>query len=105
MSAESFDGKRSSEPEEWPLDDDDCYSQVADEQLDELERGNYPELYNAVLGTCAEILADPRRAQSRSSAITIKDGIRFRLAVQDHHPYKVFWSSDGPRIEAVFPYP
>ena len=104
MSQGSTKGNRSSESEERTLDDGDGYSQVADEHLDELERGDNPELYNAVLDICAEIFADPGRAQSRSSALSTKDGIRFRLAVPDHYPYKVFWSSDGPRIEAVFPF-
>jgi hypothetical protein len=40
-----------------------------------------------------------------SAAVQTADGIVFRLAVPGRHPYKVFWSSDGPRIEAIFPYP
>jgi hypothetical protein len=31
--------------------------------------------------------------------------VRFRLPVAGHPPYKVFWSSEGPRVEAVFPHP
>jgi hypothetical protein len=50
------------------------------------------------------VLANPGQAQSRSSALTTAEDMRFRLAVPGHHPYKVFWSSEGPRIEAVFPY-
>jgi hypothetical protein len=46
----------------------------------------------------------PRVAQARSTAITTTDGIRFRLPVVGHPPHKAFWSSDGPRIEAVFPH-
>ena len=38
-------------------------------------------------------------------AITTADGIRMRLPVIGHPPYKVFWSTDGPRIEAIFPHP
>jgi hypothetical protein len=86
-------------------DVDDSYSEVATEQLDALEVGEDPELYNAVLETCELVFNQPGRAQSLSAAITTKEGIRFRLAVDGHYPYKVFWSSDGPRIEAVFPYP
>ncbi len=81
------------------------YSEVANAQLDEIENGSDPDLYNALMDVCEFVLANPRQAQSRSSALTTSDGIRFRLAVPGRHPYKVFWSSEGPRIEAVFPYP
>jgi hypothetical protein len=78
------------------------YSEIANAQLDEIENEN--DLYDALLDVCEFVLAHPGQAQSRSSALTTAEGIRFRLAVPGHHPYKVFWSSDGPRIEAVFPY-
>lgn len=80
------------------------YSEVANAQLDEIENGGDPDPYDALLDVCVFVLAHPGQAQSRSSALTTAEGIRFRLAVPGHHPYKVFWSSDGPRIEAVFPY-
>jgi hypothetical protein len=80
------------------------YSAVADEQLDALEASS-PELYNDVLTVCELIFADPGRAQSMSSAIQTDHGIVLRLAVPGHSPYKVFWTSEGPRIEAVFPHP
>jgi hypothetical protein len=80
------------------------YSEVADEQLNGLE-ANDASLYNDVLIVCESIFADASRAQSMSAAIQTVDGIVFRLAVPGRHPYKVFWRSDGPRIEAVFPYP
>jgi len=83
----------------------DAYSQVADEQLDSLEAGSDVDLYNAVLDACELILLLPAQARARSTAITTAEGIRFRLPVAGHPPYKVFWSSDGPRIEAVFPHP
>jgi hypothetical protein len=44
----------------------------------------------------------PDQAQALSTAITTAGGIRFRLPVVGYPPLKVFWSSDGPRIEAVF---
>ena len=81
------------------------YSEVADAQLDELEAGDDAQLYNDVLETCTRIGADPASAQSRSSAIQTEHGIRFSLAVRGHPSYKVFWSPDGPRIEALFKYP
>lgn len=83
----------------------DAYSQVADKQLDSLEAGGDVDLYNAVLDTCDLIFRLPAQAQARSTAITTDEGIRFRLPVAGHPPYKVFWSSEGPRIEAVFPHP
>jgi hypothetical protein len=60
---------------------------------------------DAVLDACELIFRLPAQAQTRSTAITTAEGIRFRLPVAGHPPYKVFWSSDGPRIEAVFPHP
>jgi hypothetical protein len=80
------------------------YSEVADEQLDELQASN-EALYNDILIVCESIFANAVRAQSMSAAIQTGEGIVFRLAVPGRHPYKVFWSSSGPRIEAVFPYP
>ena len=80
------------------------YSAVADAQLDALERADDVDLYNAVLDTCELILRLPSAARSRSTAITTAEGVRLRLPIAGHPPYKVFWSSDGPRIEAVFPH-
>lgn len=80
------------------------YSEVADQQLTELE-ANDPALYNDVLTVCEAIFADASRAHSMSAAIRANEVIDFRLAVPGRHPYTVFWSSAGPRIEAVFPYP
>jgi hypothetical protein len=81
------------------------YSEVADKQLDALESSDDHALYNAVLDACDLIFRLPSEAQRRSTAITTHEGIRFRLPVAGHPPYKVFWSADGPRIEAVFPHP
>jgi len=81
------------------------YAEVADQQLDALESGPDPKLYNAVLDACELILSYPGRAQSASSAVKDDRGrIVFRLAVNGYREYKVFWTSDGPRIEAVFPH-
>ena len=82
---------------------DGRYSEIADEQLDAIELSN-PALYNDILTVCEMVFTDPGRAQSMSAAVQAEHGIVFRLAVPGRHPYKVFWSSDGPRIEAVFPY-
>jgi len=80
------------------------YSQVADQQLDSLEAGPDVDLYNAVLDACELIFRLPAQAQARSTAIATAEGIRLRLPVAGHPPHKVFWSSDGPRIEAIFPH-
>lgn len=87
------------------MSEDGAYSEVADIQLDTLEAGPDAELYNAVLDACELIFRLPGQAQAASTAITTTAGIRFRLPVNGHPPYKIFWSSDGPRIEAVFPHP
>lgn len=84
---------------------DDAYSRVADAQLDALETGSNLDLFNAVLDACDLIFRFTGRAQSLSTAIVTVDGMRLRLPVAGHPPYKVFWSSEGPRIEAVFPRP
>jgi hypothetical protein len=84
---------------------DDAYSQVADTQLDALEAGSDVDLYTAVLDACELIFRLPAQAQARSTEISTSEGIRLRLPVPGHWPYKVFWSSEGPRVEAVFPHP
>ena len=82
----------------------DEYSEVADRQLDELQASS-PDLYNDVLTMCELIFANPARAQSMSTAVHTPDGIVLRLPVPGRFPYKVFWTSEGPRVEAVFPHP
>ncbi|MGH3969451.1 MAG: hypothetical protein ACRDTV_15380 [Mycobacterium sp.] len=81
------------------------YSQIADAQLDALEAGPNAALYNAVLDSCELILHHPGQAHALSSAVTTTAGIRMRLPVIGFPPYKVFWSTAGPRIEAIFPHP
>ncbi len=83
---------------------DDSYSEVADEQLDALEQGPDPDLYNAVLDACELVFRLPAYAQAKSTPITTPQGIVFRLPVVGY-PHKVFWSSDRPRIEAILPNP
>lgn len=86
-------------------DFDGHYSQVADAQLDALEAGPDAELYNAVLDACDLVLNHSGQAQSMSTAFTTAKGIRRRMPVPGYPQYKVFWSTAGPRIEAVFPHP
>ena len=80
------------------------YSEVADNQLDEIEAAD-AQLYNDILTVCELIFTHPERAQSMSTALQTGQGIRLRLAVPGRYPHKVFWSSSGPRGEAVFPHP
>jgi hypothetical protein len=80
------------------------YSEVADRQLDELQAAD-PDRYNDVLTVCEFVFTQPGLARSMSSAVRTDDGLVLRLAVPSRHPYKVFWTSDAPRIEAVFPHP
>ena len=80
------------------------YSAIADQQLNDLEASNEPRLYDAVVATCESILDQPGDARRRSAAITTPQGIVFRTAVPGFPDIKVFWASDGPRIEAIFPY-
>ena len=85
-------------------DEPSGYSEVADRQLDELQVSD-PELYNDVLTICELVFEHPSRAQAMSTAIQTPDGVVLRLAVPGRFPYKVFWTSSEPRIEAVFPHP
>jgi hypothetical protein len=81
------------------------YSVVANEQLDEILDAGDNDLYNNLIDACEGILDRPGAARVHSSAVKMEDGsIVFRYPVPDRAPYKVFWSSDGPTIEAVFPY-
>ena len=81
------------------------YSLVADEQLDGILAAGDTALYNDLVTVCEFILDHPGAAQRDSSAISTAEGIRFRFPVPGRPPFKVFWSSEGPTIEAVFPYP
>lgn len=56
----------------------------------------------AWLDVCEMIFRLPGRAQSMASAVKTDQGIRMRLPVPGHPPYKLFWSTEGPRIEVVF---
>jgi len=85
-------------------DRDDAYSEVAWAQLDELAAGPYFDLYNAVLDACALVLEVPDQMRKHSTSVTTREGVVLSLPVTGYGPYKVFWSTSGPRIEAVFPY-
>ncbi len=85
------------------------FSKIADGQLDTLEAGDDPDLYEAVLQACRLVFTEPGRAQDPSSAVMTSDGLVMRLPVVGSR-FKVFWRTDfpegeGARIEAIFPYP
>jgi hypothetical protein len=85
-------------------EDLDEYSAVADAQLDDLQARD-ADVYNDVLTVCELIFNHPERAQAMSTAVHTDHGVVLRLAVPGRHPLKVFWTSTGPRVEAVFPHP
>ncbi|MCX6418463.1 MAG: hypothetical protein NTU50_03330 [Actinobacteria bacterium] len=80
-------------------------SRVAQQQLLALESGDDVDLFNAVVDVCELILKYPAQAQRMSAAFTTQDGIVLRMPVVGRPPFKVFWTSKEPRIEAVFPHP
>lgn len=82
------------------------FSYVAIGQLEALEREADASLFDAVLDACDLVFRLPGKAQSLSTTLVIAGGgTVMRLPVAGHPPYTVFWSSAGPRIEAVFPHP
>jgi hypothetical protein len=81
------------------------YSGVANQQLDELRESGDIDFYNDLVTVCEFIMDHSEVAQRDSAALTTSEGIRHRYAVPGRAPYKVFWGSDGPTIEAAFPYP
>lgn len=82
----------------------DDYTPTAWGQLDALEEKD-PALYLDVLTVCELVFDNPSLAKTMSTTIVTTEGPRRRLPVPGGYPYCVFWSSEGPRIEAVFPYP
>ncbi|MBC7462718.1 MAG: hypothetical protein H7227_00455 [Actinobacteria bacterium] len=86
----------------------DEYSEVADAQLDQLEKGPDAVLYNQILNVCEQILDNPASVRKFSATISTTEGVRFRTPIPGQEPYKIFWSmsqASSVRIEAVFPYP
>ena len=82
---------------------EDSCSEVADRQLDDLEARD-PKLYEDLLKVCEFVFDHPSVARNASSAVRTADGVVYRLPVPGRRPYCVFWTADGPRVEAVFPY-
>lgn len=82
------------------------YSEVAAQQLDELEKSADDDFWDAILDACDLALNHPGEAQKHSTAV-VREDVVFRLAVTGHPPYKVFWSLDAgtPRVEAISPHP
>lgn len=80
------------------------YSKRADEQLDELQRGD-DETWNAVCDALEHIEEHTGQAQADSGSFATDDGTVLALPVIGADPLKVFWTTDGPTIKAVFGYP
>lgn len=81
------------------------YSSVAIRQLDALEAGADVGLFNAVLDAIQMIFDGSEDVRSLSGAFVTDQGICMKLAVPGYPHWKVFWSTDGPSIEAVLLYP
>ena len=84
---------------------DPGYSLVAIEQLDAVRSSGDLDVHSDLVVVCEAILDDPGFARAHSSAVTTDRGVDFRFAAPGHAPVRVFWSTTGPTIEAVFPYP
>jgi len=83
---------------------EEAYSEVADGQLDALERTD-PDAYRDVLTLCGLIFDHPGRAEAMSAAIITDRGVVLRLTVPGRASLRIFWTprgaGDGPRVEAV----
>jgi len=87
------------------LDLEPGYSVLANDQLDAILAVGDNELHNDLVDAYEGILDQPGVARVHSSAVKLDAGsIVFRYPVPRRAPYKIFWSNDGPTIEAVFPY-
>lgn len=80
------------------------YSKIADDQFEALRVGPDADLYNAACDAAELIFTAPELAAGYSSTITTEQGLRRVLPVAGY-PHKIFWVADGPRIEAIFPWP
>lgn len=81
----------------------DAYSQVAEDQLDTSKEVDL-DLYRDLVEVCEAILDEPKAYRASAPAVAAQSGILLRTPVPRRAPYKVFWSTDDPRIEAIFPY-
>lgn len=79
------------------------FSDVAREQLQPL-RDQGGERWQAIRDALDLIFREPARARSQSTSFVTDVGLRLALPVVGVEPLKIFWSVDGPRVEAVFPY-
>lgn len=91
--------------QEAPSECSAAYSEIADEQLTQLEGLDDTALYDAVLDACE--LVFNLKARRYSTGIATSEGMRSAMPVRGHYPYKLCWSvtPQGPRIEAVYPRP
>ncbi len=101
----------------WSDSDPDRMGHYADRVVPLLQdlKLKDPDLYKAIQEACTHIIEHPLRAQAQSTGIQVpranEDGVirgrgmLMRLPVVGHPPWKVFWTTVRPRIEAVFEYP
>jgi len=88
----------------------DLYSRLAETQLDELEHGPDPELYNAVLDAIEAVLDQTDTARARSPGLRDAAGrpLFSTVVMHDADPrWFVFWkdAAAGPVILGVAPLP
>mgnify|MGYP001613248218 FL=1 len=70
----------------------DSYSEIADQQLDDLESKTDVRLYNEVIKVCNQIFDEPDSIKKFPSVITTMEGLRFSTSVPGGYPYRVYWS-------------
>lgn len=81
------------------------YSDRAWAQLDKLDDDKTATLYDAVLDAIDLITDSTSEAMARSDTFRTDDGLLRRLPIVGHYSWCVFWSPDGPSIEAIAPSP
>lgn len=84
----------------------DDFTRIAEEQFEQIYRGDDVDFANAIVDACDLVLNEPGEAQAVSGALITDDG-RTILAypVPGYPGVKIFWSSDGPLVEAIFGWP
>lgn len=102
MTEDPTDSGDDSDDDLEPFDD---ASRIAEDQFEEIYNGDDVALGNAVADAWDLIMQLPREAQANSDAVRTEAGaVVLRYPVPGHQ-HSIFWSTAGPRIEAIFPYP
>lgn len=85
---------------------EDRFTAVAEQQFDEIYDGPDIDMANAVADACDLILNLP--GEARKTSDTLRDGqgrMIMMYPVPGYPPLKIFWITDGPRVEAIFERP